>query len=254
MRTSPGANSPCTRVLCTRPRLASRARGRPPELGPRLCAGSGRPPERPPREGCTQPPCAGTACPAEWDPGAPGPEAGYEVRSLGGAASSAPAEPRGEGQRLAECALPRGLASGTRGARAVPRGAGYVTYGGAASPLPAPSSRRAVGRGVHTSPPLPGPARPPQPGRAGPGAGERPGKAFPGAWMCGGSLSRPSRLGSGRRRRSPRVYCSGAARPAPGSAAGSGLRRQNRLQLCISGLFFFFPFFLLFNSRTRNSA
>ncbi|KAK2503845.1 hypothetical protein MC885_018730 [Smutsia gigantea] len=29
-----------------------------------------------------------------------------------------------------------------------------------------------------------------------------------------------------------------AARSAPGSAAGPGLRRQNRLQLCISGLSF----------------
>lgn len=142
LRTSPGAYSPCAPALCARPRPAS------PEPGPRLCAGSGPPPEHPPRGVRTAPlrldclpPRSGTGC-------APS----------GFAASRAPAEARGDGQRSAACALSRALASGTPGRPGRAAGCRLLSL----TAVPPPCSRRAVGRGVRTRPRRPGPARPPQ--------------------------------------------------------------------------------------------
>ena len=75
-------------------------------------------------------------------------------------------------------------------------------------------------------------------------AGERPGKALPGAWTCGRSFP-PALAGLGPLAPLTACLLQRRAETSSGSAAGSGLRRQNRLQLCISGLFFF-CFFLSF--------
>lgn len=136
------------------------------------------------------------------------------------------------GRGSAPCALPRELASRTRGlpccaagnrmrsqrqgCRVDPRGEGRAHRLGAL----APSARRSPGE------PGPGLER----GRGGrdracePAA--RPSPARPGGAPTAGAAHR--------------VFTAAARQSAPGSAAEPGLRRQNRLQLCISGLFFFF--------------
>lgn len=75
-------------------------------------------------------------------------------------------------------------------------------------------------------------------------AGERPRKGLPGAWTCGGSLP-PTPAGFGPPAPLTACLLQRRGETSAGSAAGSGLRRQNRLQLCISGLFFLSFFFLM---------
>lgn len=135
-------------------------------------------------------------------------------RGGGGGPAALPAAGHGARQRSAACALPRALAAGGGGALA-------------AVPLAVPPGAPAPARGEESalSPASASYDR----------ARKRPESSRPGARL----LPRLARLGArglGQGRRLPRVYCSRQPRPAPGSAAEPGLRRQNRLQLCISGL------------------
>lgn len=89
--------------------------GAPPGTWVKVVRGVGAAPGASAERGVHTAPVRGDCMPRGAGRGAPGPEAGYGVRSRGETASYAPAEPR-EGQCLVACALPRGLANGTRGA------------------------------------------------------------------------------------------------------------------------------------------
>lgn len=220
--------------------------GGPPGPGPRLRSGPGRPLYAR-REGRAQLPCACTACPAQRDGGAP--------RPVGGVRAALPAAERprlhpprrwGSGSVQPRVPCPEGKQAGPGGSPAAQRGSRCAPTSGAAPQGPA----KARGRRARTSARRLGPARPPQPWRGRPGLERGRRGAVPGAQPCRPVPFRPAPSGLGPPALLPRVYCSGAQSSAPGSAAEPGLRRQNRLQLCISGLFFF----LLFNTLARNSA